>query len=118
MGVIHSIKYGDYEELVKELRNIEDKKKRQEFKAKNFPAFTWCGTFKGGHAISNLHSYNQIVGLDYDNVKDTIALKESLSSIDTSHVVFISPGGEGLKVLVKVNSDATCHENAFEIVNN
>ena len=118
MGVIHSIKYGDYEELVKELRNIEDKKKRQEYKAKYLPAFTWCGTFNGGHAVSNLHSYNQIVGLDYDNVKDTKALKESLSSIDTSHVVFISPGGEGLKVLVKVNSDASFHDKAFEIVNN
>jgi hypothetical protein len=118
MGVIHSIKHGDHEELVKELRNIEGKKERQEFKAKYFRAFTWCGTFKGGHGISNLHSYNQIVGLDYDNVKDIKALKESLSSIDTSHIVFISPGGEGLKVLVKVNSDASYHDKAFEIVNN
>ena len=118
IGLMHSIKDGDYEKFITELRGIEDKKNRQEYKAKYLPAFTWCGTFNGGHAVSNLHSYNQIVGLDYDNVKDTKALKESLSSIDTSHVVFISPGGEGLKVLVKVNSNASCHEKAFEIVNN
>jgi len=68
MGVVHSIKYGDHEELVVKLRNIDDKKTRQEFKAKHFPAFTWCGTFKGGHEKSNLNEYNQIVGLDYDNV--------------------------------------------------
>ena len=118
MGVVHSVKYGDYEELVVKLRKINDKKTRQEFKAKHFPAFTWCGTFKGGHEKSNLNKYNQIVGLDYDNVQDIVALKKSLSSIDTSHVVFVSPGGEGLKVFVKVNSDASCHEKAFEIVNN
>jgi len=118
MGVVHSIKYGDHEELVVKLRNIDDKKTRQEFKAKHFPAFTWCGTFKGGHEKSNLNEYNQIVGLDYDNVQDIGALKKSLSSIETSHVVFVSPGGEGLKVLVKVNSDASFHDKAFEIVNN
>ena len=118
MGVINSIKDGDHEELVKELRGIEDKKTRQEYKANFFPAFTWCGTFSGGHSKSNLCAYNQIVGLDYDNVKDIKTLKESLSSIDTSHIVFVSPGGEGLKLLVKVNSDASCHEKAFEIINN
>lgn len=118
IGLMHSIKDGDYEKFITELRGIEDKKNRQEYKAKYLPAFTWCGTFNGGHAASNLHSYNQIVGLDYDNVKDTKALKKLLSSIDTSHVVFISPSGEGLKVLVKVNSDASFHDKAFEIVNN
>ena len=118
MGLIHSIKHGDYEELVTELRKIVDKKTRQEFKAKHFPAFTWCGTFNGGHEKSKLNRYNQIVGLDYDYVKDIKALKESLSSVDASHVVFISPGGEGLKLFVKVNSEANSHEKAFEILNN
>lgn len=38
------------------------------------PGFTPSGVFKGGHKASAIETYSQVVGLDFDHVKDLPAL--------------------------------------------
>jgi hypothetical protein len=116
LGVLRTIEYGDYKNLVEELEKITNKKERQEYKANNFPGFTWSATFKDGHNLKNIKDYNQIVGLDYDEVNNLEELKNKALMIDSTFAAFISPSGNGLKVLVKVNSTLEDHKEAFRLV--
>ena len=43
------------------------------------PGFTPSGVFKGGHKASALETYSQVVGLDFDHVKDLPALAAGVS---------------------------------------
>ena len=70
------------------------------------PGFTPSGVFKGGHKASALETYSQVVGLDFDHVKDLPALILTFRALSSTLAMFVSPGGEGLKVFVRVDSTA------------
>lgn len=65
------------------------------------PGFTPSGVFKGGHKASALETYSQVVGLDFDHVKDLPALILAFRALSSTLAMFVSPGGEGLKVFVR-----------------
>jgi hypothetical protein len=117
MGLMSKIQHGDYDEIVTELRSIKGKKERQEFKSKNFPAFTWSATFNGGHNYSDIKNYSSLVGLDYDDVTGIDEVIEKLKTVDSTFIAFVSPSGNGIKVIVKVNSSLEKHKEAFELIN-
>jgi hypothetical protein len=61
---------GYYSIIVKELRDITEKKSRSNFKTQNFPAFTFsCCFYEGGYRKQdNIHSYTNILCIDVDDV--------------------------------------------------
>jgi hypothetical protein len=64
------------------------------------PAITWCGTFDGGHKLSNLTHYNNILCADLDHLPNPQETKEILKKDPCVYSVFLSPGGNGLKVII------------------
>ena len=70
------------------------------------PGFTPSGVFKGGHKASAIETYSQVVGLDFDHVKDLPALILAFRALSSTLAMFVSPGGEGLKVFVRVDCPA------------
>lgn len=105
---------GATKDLVKKIRLEKRKPERQELK-KQLPAICFSGTFNKRTDISLLE-HSGLICLDFDGYlkqKELLQDKESLSKNKYVFSVFISPSGNGLKVLVKIPADAESHTLYF-----
>ena len=105
---------GATKELVKKIRLEKRKPERQELK-KQLPAICFSGTFNKRTDISILE-HSGLICLDFDGYtkqKELLQDKESMSKNKYVFSVFISPSGNGLKVLVKIPADTENHTNYF-----
>lgn len=112
--ILSRIKEGASKEPVKEIRKIKGKEKRNELKRK-LPAICFSGEFTKRQDIS-LVQHSGLICLDFDGYKtnkDMLQAKERLSKDKYVYSVFISPSGNGLKVLVKIPEDAENHVSYF-----
>ena len=112
--ILDRIRQGATKELVKRIRNEKDKSERNELK-KQLPAICFSGTFTK-RADSAIIEHSGLICLDFDNypkAKEMLQDKENLSKNKYVYSVFISPSGNGLKVLVKIPPDAENHINYF-----
>lgn len=101
-------------DLIKKIRAEKRKPERQELK-KQLPAICFSGTFNK-RTDASLLSHSGLICLDFDGYgkqKDLIEDKESLSKDIYVFSVFVSPSGNGLKVIVKIPSDAENHTSYF-----
>lgn len=82
--------------------------------------FTTSGTFGESRTKANLNSYSQIIGLDFDHipVEDLNNLASKINDCEHTIASFISPSGEGLKVFIKVSTNAEQHTAAYNHVAN
>lgn len=83
---------------------------------KQLPGFTPSGLFKGGHRANQLEAYSQIAGLDFDHVANPSGLAARLRGLATTLALFVSPGGQGLKVFVAVDTGGGEHPATFAAV--
>ena len=112
--VLDRIKQGASKDLVKKIRLEKDKSKRNEIK-KDLPAICFSGTFNKRND-SSLVEHSGLICLDFDGYKKQKTLltdKENFTKEKFVYSVFISPSGNGLKVLVKIPQDADNHSNYF-----
>ena len=82
---------------------------------KSLPAFTPSATFKGGRKIEFLQEYTHIVVLDIDKITQEQLSNAKILTNENQYTFasFISLSGNGLKILVKVNSNKEEHKEAF-----
>ena len=112
--ILERIKDGATKELVKKIRLEKRKAERNEMK-KQLPAICFSGTFNK-RSDSALVQHSGLICLDFDGYDKQKALlqdKENLSRSKYVFSVFISPSGNGLKVLVKIPADPENHTNYF-----
>ena len=105
---------GATKDLVKKIRLEKRKPERQELK-KLLPAICFSGTFNKRTDVSLLQ-HSGLICLDFDGYtkqKELLQDKENLSKNKYVFSVFISPSGNGLKVLVKIPADAENHTSFF-----
>lgn len=112
--ILERIKNGASKDLVKRIRQEKDKIERNELK-KQLPAICFSGKFtkRNDHSLI-LHS--GLICLDFDGYekqKDMLEEKEVLTKNKYVYSVFVSPSGNGLKVLVKIPQDVDNHVNYF-----
>jgi hypothetical protein len=112
--ILDRIKEGATRDLVKKIRSEKRKPERNELK-KQLPAVCFSGIFNK-RADNAIVEHSGLICLDFDGYdKQKILLndKENLSKNKYVFSVFISPSGNGLKVLVKIPADAENHTNYF-----
>jgi hypothetical protein len=112
--VLERIKDGATKELVKKIRLEKRKPERNELK-KQLPAICFSGTFNK-RSDSAITEHSGLICLDFDGYtkqKELLQDKENLSKNKYVFSVFISPSGNGLKVLIKVPADIENHVNYF-----
>lgn len=105
---------GATKDLVKRIRLEKRKPERQELK-KQLPAICFSGTFNK-RTDASLVEHSGLICLDFDGYtkqKELLQDKENLSKNKYVFSVFISPSGNGLKVLVKIPADAENHTMYF-----
>ena len=112
--VLQRIKEGATKDLVKRIRAERNKTERNELK-KGLPAICFSGTFNKRNDKS-LVQHSGIICLDFDGYekkKELISHKENLTKDPYVYSAFVSPSGNGLKVLVRVPADPDNHVNYF-----
>lgn len=115
-AIAETVRNGTYKKEVEDLRKLlsDGNDKDYSEQKKKLPAFTPSGIFEGGRKPALLQSYSGIIVLDVDKTNEnTTELKEKASHIIYTYCCFISPGGNGLKIFVKVNTGQDQHLQSF-----
>ena len=118
--IIEGIRGDHYRSSVLNIRALVEsghQEKANQLK-KGLVAFTVSGLFEGGRKMSFLKSYNPMVILDIDKLdpKALPPLILKIKNIEFTKVVFISPSGRGLKIIVEVDSRVEMHKIAYQQV--
>lgn len=112
--VFERIKNGSSKELIDKIRNGES-----DFK-NNLPAICFSGTFNSRSA-AGLVKHSGLICLDFDKYPDTKTLKadrDKLVKDKYTFALFISPSGNGLKLIIKIPAEPENHKAYFESLNN
>jgi hypothetical protein len=112
--ILNRIREGASKELVSEIRSERDKPKRNILK-QSLPAVCFSGVFSK-RLDSSLATHSGLICLDFDGYKsskDMLQEKQRLSQDKFVFSVFISPSGNGLKVLVKIPGIPDNHKKYF-----
>lgn len=119
-AILEQIRDGRYKEKVLHLRELLENgnKKEYEFHKKSLPAFTPSATFKGGRKLEYLNAYSGLIILDLDKIPNEGIgeIKSKAISCPFTFASFISPGGNGLKILIHTNATPLFHRRAFDSV--
>lgn len=117
--ILGRIRDGKSKDLVTQIRKEKDKGERNELK-KKLPSICFSGKFSK-RADNSLLEHSGLICLDFDGYakqKDMIQDKEKMMKDKYTFCVFISPSGNGLKVLVKIPNDAENHVKYFQSLEN
>jgi len=112
--ILGRIKSGSSKDLIKKIRAEKNKLERNELK-KLLPAICFSGTFNK-RTDASLMQHSGLICLDFDGYtsgKEMTEDKEKLRKNKFVFSVFVSPSGNGLKVLVKIPEDPENHINYF-----
>ncbi|MBU4154413.1 MAG: PriCT-2 domain-containing protein, partial [Proteobacteria bacterium] len=118
-AIAETIRNGTYRKEIDKLRNLLSSGKEKEYseQKKKLPAFTPSGKYEGGRKPALLQSYTGIIVLDVDKTNEqTAEIKNKATHILYTYCCFISPGGNGLKIFVRVNSGASQHLQYFNVL--
>jgi hypothetical protein len=118
--ITKDIKEGKYKEQVEAIRKLiaEGQETEADKLKKQLLAFTPSGTFENGRKAELLSQYSEYVILDLDDL-NPIQLEEAKKIVALApytFAVFISPSGNGLKIIVAVSTKAEHHKIAFQQV--
>ena len=82
---------------------------------RDLPAFTTSGKFVGGRKLPFLEKYSGVIVLDLDKMTADIlqSVKAVIMLCTYTLACFVSPSGNGLKVLVCVSTGPEDHLNAY-----
>jgi predicted P-loop ATPase len=100
---------------INRIRNTENKNERELLK-KCLPSITVSGVFKNGHSTKDLINHSGLIQIDIDGISNPNELKTKISKDIFTYTSFISPSGNGLKVIFKIPIDD--HLKSFEILKN
>lgn len=118
LKVLEKIRSGFYKKQIALLRVETDKTKRNELKSL-LPYVTFCGTFTT-RSNNNLKTFSGLACLDFDSLEDVELIRGKINKDKYTFASFVSPSGDGLKVLVKlppVDNNDDYQDYYIELVN-
>lgn len=113
--IFKRIKEGNSKILIDKIRNSKTKEEQNKLKS-DLPSICFSGIFKN-RSKNGIISHTGIICLDFDKY-NTIDLlnedREKLINDKYTFALFISPSGNGLKVIVKIPKDIDNHKLYFD----
>ena len=112
--VLDRIKDGNSKEPCEQIRAESDKKKRNELK-KELPSILFSGNFNNRRKGAEPIQHSGFIIIDIDDIQpDKLATEKSLiCQSEYVYSCFLSPSGNGFKVLVKIPADIKRHGDYF-----
>jgi len=112
--ILDGIKNGKYKKQIETLRNEERGKQIKTIKA-SLPCFTVSGIFpSGARKSSAIIRHTGLVQIDFDHVKELRPAVEQLKKDKYTYCSFISPSGNGIKLIVKIPDQTELHQAVFK----
>lgn len=111
---LNRIKSGESRKVVDAVRREPDKSLRDKLKRK-LPAVCFSGRFRS-RKDSEIIDHSGFICLDFDGFSSWDELmehREDLASLDYTYALFVSPSGNGLKMIVKIPKDPENHTRYF-----
>ena len=99
-SILDRIKKCKDEKQILAIRSETDDKKKKELK-KMLPSILFAGEFKN-RTDDGIIKHSGYCVLDFDHLTDVTAKKEEVSKHNFVYAAFISPSGDGLKVVIKI----------------
>jgi hypothetical protein len=115
-GLIEIIKYGYLITEIEDLRNTKSIEEYKEIK-KELPAVTISGIFTSRNS-EGIIKHSGLIQIDIDNVPDYNILFEQLCNDAYTYLCFRSPGGKGIKIIVKIFQSINTHLFQFNSLEN
>ena len=98
------------EDLVRQLRALDDEEEQRKFKQQHFPYFI-LGTFRDNHRLNNNLISTSFFIYDYDYLDEKLEqMKNDLKHDENVLAFFVSPRGNGLKVIYKLDQPITDYQ--------
>ena len=116
--ILERIKSGKSKEVINAIRKEKNKEERNKLKQK-LPAICFSGTFNKRNDNS-LIDHSGLICLDFDGYpsrKDMMSARNEIIADKYVYSCFVSPSGDGLKVLVKIPKDLMNHKHYFNSLN-
>lgn len=110
--VVERIRSGNSKGLISIIRGEPDSEKRNILK-KGLTSICFSGTFKKRSDRAIIQHSGYMV-TDFDHVKELDALRETLQADPYTCLLFTSPSGDGLKVVVRVPAVIKEHKGRFD----
>lgn len=119
--ILTTIKSGNYEiqnrisRLRQQVNSDGEKNERYDTFKKQLPAFTTAGVFKVRNKnLESITSYSQLTILDIDKLLQQKVsvhdIRQKIAAFPEVVAGFTSPGGDGFKIIIKIDSQAEHHE--------
>ncbi len=108
--IFERIRSGKSKDLIERIREQQDKKERNELK-KQLPSICFSGTFKH-RDNQGILDHSGLICLDFDHLESKeklLAFKTKLTNSKYVFAVFVSPSGDGLKVVVRIPREIDNH---------
>ena len=113
--IFDRIKKGKSKDLIQDIRNEEDSEKRNKLKSK-LPAICFSGAFNQ-RADDKIIKHSGLICLDFDKFPDNDTLKSQRDLFikdKYTRSVFVSPSGNGLKVIINIPDEINHHRDYFK----
>jgi hypothetical protein len=98
--------------LIDAIRNESDEKLKRE-KKKQLPSIIFAGRFIE-RVDSAIQEHSGLCVLDFDHVANVGEKKAEIASNDFVYAIFVSPSGDGLKVLVRIPPSIENHRKHYK----
>lgn len=108
------IRTGKYKELIDKIRSENTDRKRNELK-QQLPSILFSGKFSARNAKAIIE-HSGLICLDFDKIPQANmeAVRTTLEADKYTHALFLSPSGNGYKVIVKIPTDIDNHKSHFD----
>lgn len=106
--IINRIRVGKSKEIIEKIRGAETKDLKNALKAK-LPSILFAGEFSQRNSNS-LIQHSGLMVVDFDGYPSNEVMRDHLETLKTNKhfvLLFISPGGNGIKGVVKIPAEAT-----------
>ena len=118
LKMFEKIKNGDYHNRIFQIRKIVEQNHSADDLKRRLPAFTPCCEVKNGFTKEHIVKYNGLMILDFDKIQKNQYSEafEKIKTIPYTYMAFRSPSGNGIKIIVPIDSEMEAHSIAFNQV--